>query len=782
MLYMYKEGWHSMTHLPALIYDLAMILLVASITTLIFKKLNQPLVLGYIIAGFLTGPNFNLFPTISDMNNITTWAEIGVIFLLFALGLEFSFNKLKGVGKTAIIAALTEISGLILFGYLCGRILGWSLMDSIFLGGLISISSTTIVIKSFNDLKLRGQLFTEKVFGILIIQDIAGIIMMVMLSTLATASDSMPGLDLLFNVMRLLFFLILWFILGVYLIPTFFKKVYTLISDETLLIVSIGLCLGMVVLATNMGFSSALGAFIMGSLISETKMAERAEHVVKPVQDLFGAVFFVSVGMMVNPNLLVEYAFPIFLVILAVISGQIIFTSLGVLLSGQSLNTSMRCGFSLTQIGEFSFIIASLGMSLGVISDFLYPIIVAVSVITTFTTPIFISLADPACKKIKCSLPTNFVSWLDHYTTDTDTTGEGDTDWASFLRIYFSRLVAYVTLLTTISFLSLNYLLPYLVSLLPASYAVLSTAAITLLTMAPFLRAMLENRGHHPELFSVLWFKKRANHLPLIFLVIIKISTAFFFMFFVFSKILSFQFLAAILLTFIATAIIASSDWLLGEYLKMESRFLINLNEKQILKRRQALKEQHKDCPLNWLDEKLFIVRYKVEDASPLNNKVLSQLSFRENYGVNILQIINYDTVIDMPGGNDVITPESSMLFIGTFEQIKSLNAAAETTALGLSLKDGPINLRDFVLKQNGADKSKFLYTTITVNATSPLLNKTIKASDLRDNWNCLVIGLERGNYTIVNPNISLVFEKDDLLWVLGKQKMINQLVREEIL
>ena len=782
MLYMYKEGWHSMTHLPALIYDLAMILLVASITTLIFKKLNQPLVLGYIIAGFLTGPNFNIFPTISDMNNITTWAEIGVIFLLFALGLEFSFNKLKGVGKTAIIAALTEISGLILFGYLCGRILGWSLMDSIFLGGLISISSTTIVIKSFNDLKLRGQLFTEKVFGILIIQDIAGIIMMVMLSTLATASDSMPGLDLLFNVMRLLFFLILWFILGVYLIPTFFKKVYTLISDETLLIVSIGLCLGMVVLATNMGFSSALGAFIMGSLISETKMAERAEHVVKPVQDLFGAVFFVSVGMMVNPNLLVEYAFPIFLVILAVISGQIIFTSLGVLLSGQSLNTSMRCGFSLTQIGEFSFIIASLGMSLGVISDFLYPIIVAVSVITTFTTPIFISLADPACKKIKCSLPTNFVSWLDHYTTDTDTTGEGDTDWASFLRIYFSRLVAYVTLLTTISFLSLNYLLPYLVSLLPASYAVLSTAAITLLTMAPFLRAMLENRGHHPELFSVLWFKKRANHLPLIFLVIIKISTAFFFMFFVFSKIPSFQFLAAILLTFIATAIIASSDWLLGEYLKMESRFLINLNEKQILKRRQALKEQHKDCPLNWLDEKLFIVRYKVEDASPLNNKVLSQLSFRENYGVNILQIINYDTVIDMPGGNDVITPESSMLFIGTFEQIKSLNAAAETTALGLSLKDGPINLRDFVLKQNGADKSKFLYTTITVNATSPLLNKTIKASDLRDNWNCLVIGLERGNYTIVNPNISLVFEKDDLLWVLGKQKMINQLVREEIL
>ena len=771
-----------MTHLPVLIYDLAMILLVASITTLIFKKLNQPLVLGYIIAGFLTGPNFNLFPTISDMNNISTWAEIGVIFLLFALGLEFSFSKLKSVGKTAIIAALTELSGLILFGYLCGRILGWSLMDSIFLGGMISMSSTTIVVKAFNDLKLRGQLFTEKVFGILIVEDIAGIIMMVILSTLATASDSVPGLDMLFNVLRLLFFLILWFIMGVYLIPSFFKKVYSLISDETLLIVSVGLCLGMVVFATNMGFSSALGAFIMGSLISESKMAERAEHVVKPVQDLFGAVFFVSVGMMVDPKLLVEYAFPIFLVILAVISGQIIFTSLGVLLSGQSLNTSLRCGFSLTQIGEFSFIIASLGMSLGVISDFLYPIIVAVSVITTFTTPFFIRLADPAYLKIKNLLPPNVMDWLNRNTSDTDAAGEGDTDWSSFLRIYLSRLTAYITLLITITFLSLNYLLPYLVSILPPSYATLSTAAITLLTMSPFLRAMLENRGHHPELFSVLWFKKRANHLPLIFLIIIKISVAFFFLFLVFSKILEFQFMAAILLTFIATAVIASSDWLLGEYLKMESRFLINLNEKQILKRRQALKEQHKDFPLNWLDEKLFIVRYKVEDDSPLKNKALSQLSLRENYGVNILQIINYGTVIDMPGGNDVITPESSILFIGTFDQIKSLSTAAETRTLGLSLKDGPINLRYFVLNQNEADKSKFLYTTITVNATSPLLNKTIKASDLRDNWNCLVIGLERGNYTIVNPNISLVFEKDDLLWVLGKQKMINRLVREEIL
>lgn len=771
-----------MTHLPVLIYDLAMILLVASITTLLFKKLNQPLVLGYIIAGFLTGPHFNLFPTISDMNNISTWAEIGVIFLLFALGLEFSFNKLKGVGKTAMIGAFTEVSGLLLMGYLTGKTLGWSTMDSIFLGGMLSMSSTTIIIKAFNDLKLRGQLFTEKVFGILIVEDIVGIIMMVMLSTLANTSESAAGFELLFDVLRLAFFLILWFVMGVYLIPSFFKKAYGLMNDETLLIVSIGLCLGMVVLATNMGFSAALGAFIMGSLIAESKMAERAEHVVKPVQDLFGAVFFVSVGMMVDPKLLVEYALPIMLVIFTTIVGKLIFTSLGVLLSGQSLNTAIHCGFSLAQIGEFSFIIASVGMSLGVISDFLYPIIVAVSVITTFTTPFFIGLSDSAYQKLKRALPANTIAWLNRYTTDTDAAGEGDTDWSSFLRIYLSRLIIYVTLLTTISFLSLNYLLTYLLSILPPTYAALSTAGITLLTMAPFLRAMLENRGHHPELFSVLWFKKRANHLPLIFLVTIKISTAFFFLFLVFSKILGFQFIAAIFLTFIATAIIASSDWLLGEYLKMESRFLINLNEKQILKRRQALKEQNSSLPLNWLDEKLFIVRYDLEGTSTLANKALSQLTLRENYGVNILQIITGSFKVDMPGGADIIAPGSSILFIGTFDQIKSLNAAAENKNLGLSLKNAPVNLREFVLNQQAEGKSAFLYCTITVNSTSPLLNKTIKASDLRDNWNCLVIGLERGNYTMVNPNISLVFEKDDLLWVLGKQKMINKLVREEIL
>ena len=294
-----------MAHLPPIVSDLAMILLVAGITTILFKKLNQPLVLGYIVAGFITGPHFSFFPTVTDFNNIHTWSEIGIIFLMFSLGLEFSFNKLKQVGNTAFIATIVTL-------------MGWSHMNSLFLGGMLSMSSTTIIIKAFEDLKMKGKRFTEMVFGILIVEDIAGIIMMVLLSTLA-ASAGISGTELLASVMRLLFFLVLWFVLGIYLVPTFYKRSLKLMNNETMLVTSIGLCLGMVVLATHLGFSAALGAFIMGSLIAEAPNSEKIEHLFTPVKDIFGAVFFVSVGMLVDPALLVEYWLPIIVLIIVTI-------------------------------------------------------------------------------------------------------------------------------------------------------------------------------------------------------------------------------------------------------------------------------------------------------------------------------------------------------------------------------------------------------------------------------------------------------------------------------
>ena len=771
-----------MAHLPPIVSDLAMILLVAGITTILFKKLNQPLVLGYIVAGFITGPHFSFFPTVTDFSNIHTWSEIGIIFLMFSLGLEFSFNKLKQVGSTAFIATIVEIAGLLSLGYGTGMLMGWSHMNSLFLGGMLSMSSTTIIIKAFEDLKMKGKRFTEMVFGILIVEDIAGIIMMVLLSTMA-ASAGISGTELLTSVMRLLFFLVLWFVLGIYLVPTFYKRSLTLMNNETMLVTSIGLCLGMVVLATHLGFSAALGAFIMGSLIAEAPNSEKIEHLFTPVKDIFGAVFFVSVGMLVDPALLLEYWLPIIILIFVTIIGKLVFSAGGVLLSGQSLQTSILCGFSLAQIGEFSFIIASLGMSLGVISDFIYPIIVAVSVMTTFTTPFCIMAAEPAYRVIRRLLPQSVNDWLERYTEKNIGTRDS-ADWTEFLKEYFTRMLIFTTLLTAIALFAEYYLSGYLRNNLQLPYADIITAVLTFIIMAPLLRAVLVNRTSHPELFSALWFQKRSNHIPLVVLILLKVIVAAGFIFFVFAQILGLAEIFAAAATLVTAYFISSSDWLMGEYLRMESRFLVNLNERHMRKHREALKEAGEHQPYGWFDEDLQLAHYKVEADSATIGKTLLDLQLRKAYGCNVLQAQTPKQIYDMPGADFVVNAGTTLLIIGTKAHFKLLNAAIENKNLGWTLTGEPTSMREFMLLNEAENRHEhaFLPCAITIDKHSPLLGKSIKSTDIRNKWHCLVIGLERGSYTIVNPNISLVFEKDDLLWILGKQKMINQLVRDEIL
>lgn len=772
-----------MAHLPTIVSDLAMILLVAGITTILFKKLNQPLVLGYIIAGLITGPHFNFFPTVTDTANINAWSEIGVIFLLFALGLEFSFYKLKSVGSTAFVTTFVEIFGMLGVGYLTGHFLGWNHMDSLFLGGMLAMSSTTIIIKAFEDLNLKGQRFTEIVFGVLIVEDIAGIIMMVLLSTLAAASADISTLGLIESVLRLLFFLVLWFVIGMYLVPTFFKRAQNLMNDETLLVASVGLCLGMVVLAANMGFSSALGAFIMGSLIAEAPSAEKIEHLIKPVKDLFGAVFFVSVGMLVDLNLLLEYWLPIVVLVFVTIIGKLILSSGGVLLAGEDLNTSMHGGFSLAQIGEFSFIIASLGMSLGVISNFLYPIIVAVSVVTTFTTPFFIMAAEPAYQFARKTLPEKTLLWLNRYTDDTDDNTK-DSVWLELLKEYFIRLLIFTTILLAIALGSQYYLQPYLTDKMPHYYANILSALLTIAVMAPFLRAILVNKTNHPERFYTLWFGKRSNHIPLMILLFIKIFVAASFIYFVFSQLIGMSFLFSIISTASAAYLISSSDWLMSEYLRIESRFLVNLNERHMIKHRKALAQAGQDSPYGWFDEELKLAHYKLENDSPLVNKTLLESAFRDLYGCNILQIVSKQAITDMPGRDHVLEKNSVLLIIGTDAQFKLFDTAISTQHLGLKRVADPVTMREFMLQEDKdtTNLSPFLSCAITISSGSPLLGKPLKDTDIRNEWNCMVIGLERGGYTMTNPNISLIFENGDLLWVFGKQKMINRLVREDIL
>ena len=767
-----------MSHLPTIITDLAMILLVAGVTTILFKKINQPLVLGYIIAGFITGPNFSFFPTITDKVNVQSWSEIGVIFLLFALGLEFSFYKLKKVGSTAFVSTAVIICSMLFVGYGVGQLLGWSHMDSIFLGGMLSMSSTAIIIKAFDDLQLRAKSFTEVVFGVLIVEDIAGIAMMVILSTIAVATSGISTTELALSVGRLVFFLVLWFVAGMYLIPTFFKKAQSLMTDETLVVVSIGLCLGMVFLATHLGFSSALGAFIMGSLIAEAPNAEHIEHLVSPIKDLFGAVFFVSVGMMVNPALLADYAIPVAVLVATTILGQLFFSTCGVLAAGQKLHTAVLCGFSLTQIGEFSFILATLGMNLGVTSDFLYPIIVAVSVITTFTTPFFINAAEPAYAKLVNILPQRFLDWLDRHTDNNDS--KGDQDWKNLLTDYVLHMVIYSTLLFAIILAATLYFLPYLKQLeLP--YANFITAGAALIVMSPILRAVLINRAGSAELFSILWFKRRANHLPLMILVAGKVLVAALSLYFVFNDLLGLHGLLAFAAIIVVVYFIASSDWLMGEYLRIESRFLVNLNEKHMRKHREAQGEKGEQG--HWFDEELYLAYYKVADNSPIIGKTMKQLAVRQYYGCNVLQMRTPQSAIDMPGGEVTVTKDANLLVIGTEGQLKIMDAAIIQRHLELHRLWGPVTLRQFMLEDHAyAPEQQFLSLAITIDEHSPILGTSLKAADLRHKWNCLVIGLERGAFTITNPNVDLVFEKNDLLWVLGKQKMMNTLIREEIL
>lgn len=766
-----------MSHLPTIITDLAMILLVAGVTTILFKKINQPLVLGYIIAGFITGPNFTFFPTIADKVNVQAWSEIGVIFLLFALGLEFSFYKLKKVGSTAFVSTAVIISSMLFVGYGVGQLLGWSHMDSIFLGGMLSMSSTAIIIKAFDDLQLREKSFTEVVFGVLIVEDIAGIAMMVILSTIAVATSGISTGELAMSVARLVFFLVLWFVAGMYLIPTFFKKAQKLMTDETLVVVSIGLCLGMVYLATSLGFSSALGAFIMGSLIAEAPNAEHIEQLIAPIKNLFGAIFFVSVGMMVNPELLADYAVPVAVLVATTILGQLFFSTCGVLAAGQKLHTAVLCGFSLTQIGEFSFILATLGMNLGVTSDFLYPIIVAVSVITTFTTPFFINAAEPAYAKLVSLLPQRFLNWLDRYTDNNDV--KGDQDWKNLLMDYVLHMVIYATLLCAIMLGSSLYLLPYLRDNLQLPYANLIAAGGTLLVMAPLLRAILVNRAGSAELFSILWFKRRANHLPLMILVLGKVLLASFSLYFVFNDLVGIHGILALGAIIVAVYFIASSDWLMGEYLRIESRFLVNLNEKHMRKHREAEGGEQG----HWFDEELYLAYYKVANDSPIIGKTMKQLAVRQYYGCNVLQMRTPQVTVDMPGGEVTVTKDANFLVIGTEAQLKIMDAAIIQRHLKLHRLWGPVTLRQFMLEDHAyAPEQQFLSLAITIDEHSPILGTSLKAADLRHKWSCLVIGLERGAFTIMNPNVDLVFEKNDLLWILGKQNMVNTLIREEIL
>lgn len=744
-----------MSELSPLIINLALILIAAGFVTLIFKKLNQPLVLGYLVTGFLIGPYFSWFPTITDKADVQIWADIGVIFLLFALGLEFSFKKLIKAGGTATITTAVEVISMFIIGYSCGHFMGWNNINNIFLGGMLSMSSTTIIIKAFEDLKLRTQKFTAIVFSILVVEDIVAILMMVLLSTVI-GNNNEAGLKIIESILKLGFFLSLWFIMGILLIPTFLKKARKFMNDETLLIVSLGLCLSMVVLAEKSGFSSALGAFVMGSILAETIDAEKIEQLIKPVKDLFGAIFFVSVGMLVDPVIIMKYLFPIITITIVTIIGKLIFSSFGVLLSGQSLKISIQSGFSLAQIGEFAFIIAGLGQKLGVTDSFLYPIIVTVSVITTFLTPFIIKLADPIYNLLEEILPKKIKIVLEKYSQGSQTINR-DSDWKKLLKINFIIIIAYsIILIGILIFLPLLYPIIYNQF---GNFGDIISLILTLLIMSPFINALLLSKLR-TDIFNSLWNDKKFNRAPLVSIILVRSLLSLIFISIAISKFSILASLGIFPTLAIITFIILSKE-LQNQYIKTENQFMTNFNERE--------NNEKKFLPSENVTKKLMErdIHFGTFSVSPESKNIglqLKELHFREKYGINIVSIIRGIHRINIPGGNERLYPSDKIVVLGTDEQLTLFKNEIEN----MNTKEQEEMIRkeeDVVLQQ------------FVIESKSPLLNNTISKSCIRDKHQCLVVGIERDGNSILTLDIFYQFKKGDVVWVVGEKQKINELV-----
>jgi len=738
----FNSGAESAQHLYPLISDLGLILMTAGGSVLLFKWIKQPLVLGYLIAGFLAGPYCPLFPSVREVHNVEVWAEIGVIVLLFSLGLEFSFRKLVRIGGTASVTASVKVIFTIGIGFLTGKMLGWSNMDSIFLGAILSISSTLIILKAFDELGIKNLKFAGIVLGTLIVEDIVAILMLVLLSTISV-SQQFSGIELVESVLKLFFFLILWFMGGIFFIPTLLKKAQKLLNDETILIVSLGLCLMMVLLANAAGFSAALGAFIMGSIIAETTQAERIEHVVKPVKDLFGAVFFVSVGMLIVPDTLVKYAWPVIIITLVTIFGKAISATAGALVSGQPLKQSVQAGMSLAQIGEFSFIIATLGMTLNVTSDFLYPIIVAVSAITTFTTPFMIRFSVPVYQRVVKLMPQKWVESIDRYSASTQTMKTAS-NWQLLLRAYAFQIVVHSVILIAIILISAQYVLPLAGGYRPMMHLI---AFGTLVALSPFLWA-LAGRRIAVDVVDELR-KERKFHGPLNLMILFRILLSVFFIGF-FLNIFFSSYVSLIALALIVVVYLIFPHKIQALYDRVEKHFLRNYNDREIAKARNNKSE------LTPWDGHM--TSFEMMPESSFVGKSLQELGLREMVGVNIAIIRRGNITINVPNRDERLYPGDILYVIGTDEQVEALKKQLEES----NLPNPENEASDIVLRYFDLRNVFFI-------------GKNIRQSELREKTDGLVVGIERDGERIINPESTLVLEKDDVLWIVGdKKKMMS--------
>ena len=733
--------------ITSLITDLAFILILGAIVTILFKWIKQPVVLGYIVAGFLASPHFEYLPSVNTEENIEFWAQIGIVVLLFSLGLEFSFKKLMNVGGSAVVTALIIVIGMMSGGFAIGHLLGFSHINSLFLGGMLSMSSTTIIIKAFTDMNLRAKKFASMVFAVLIVEDLFAMLMMVILSSIAV-NNSVEGGEMLYSVGKLAFFLIIWFLVGVFMLPSLFNATRRFLNSETLLVVAMGLCLGMAVFSVYCGFSLALGAFVMGSILAGTSYAERIEHVVAPVKDLFGAVFFISVGMMVQPQVIFDYWSPILILSATVIIGMIIFGTFGMLVTGQTLKVAMQSGFSLTQIGEFAFIIASLGMSLGVLDNTIYPIVVAVSVITTFTTPYFIKMAEPAYNAVERILPKRLNFLINRYSTQASSESENNSLWSSLIHRYLWRVLLYSIILIAIVVVSQQFIQPWLYKHMNQWHRLIGSA-ITLAAMAPFLLALSVPVSKKVERKRLREAHARID-VPLIVMSLFRIIIASAFVVYVLATIYGVAIGISVGIAVFVLLLIVFSKRVGKRLNNLESKFLDNLNEREL---RRSGKN-------NNLVSDLHLAYMQVGHGCEFVGQRLMDSNLRKRYGVNIASIQRGTSTIPVPKGDTRIFPGDILGVIGNDEQLHQLLPVVEAE------------------EQDSAQSvkaSEFRLTNVQLSEESPLLGKTSASANIRNQYSALVVAIQRGD-EYLKPNGEVAFEPLDIIWLVGDPKIINQL------
>ncbi len=752
--------------IPTIITDLALIMTVAGISTIIFKWLKQPIILGYIVAGFLVSKQFVFAPDIIGDDDVEVWAKIGVIFLLFALGLEFSFRKVAKVGKSALLASSIIIPGMILVGLGVGNLLGWSVSNSAMLGCMICMSSTTIILKALDDLDLRSHRFASVVLGVLIFEDLAAIMIMVLLPTIA-AGQAFEGTEFLYAILRLVFFLVIWLVIGIFFIPSILKRTKNFLNDETLLIVATGLCLGMVYFASAVGFSEEFGAFVMGSILAETIEAERITKVMNPIKDFFGAVFFVSVGMMIDPAILAEYWKEIFAISVAVIIGQVCLGTTGILFSGATLRTAIQCGFSLTQVGEFAFIVALLGTQLGLCDEFLYPVIVAVSVVTIFITPFMMKSAIPVVEWLNVKLPEKYRAMIERTQTKKEVEGVMAV-WKNLLTQILEIVGIYGAVSAAIVLVFVTYIFPNVSQITGGYWINIVLTAFSILLVSPLVRAIIAKKNHSPE-YKYLFESNRSNWAPLAGLTLLRVVVGVV----IVSSLIHEGVLRnspvgiSVFIAMIILFLIFKSRMIKYWSIKIERKFFYNLNIREIEMRKNMVKSsvfESTALSKSLSAHDLHLADFVVDANAECCDKTLIELNLRQVCGVHVVSIIRGGLRINIPGGKEKIMPCDKVLVLGTDDQLTAVAKIFGKPTFDTTIQKKEVSVEQLIIKKE-----------------SLLEGKTILESGIRDKAKCLVVGIEHEGQTTMSPNIHTKFCIGDVVWIVGEKDKIQDLIQSSL-